>query len=236
MNNKEIRKQNLRFLLGKFLIENPTKGKKDFAELCDTDPAVLSQVLRITTPDKEKNIGDKLARKIEIKLALGNGWLDKPNWLTPEDKNTLSPDQEEPIVSVTNNDSGLNKTIPVRGEVLPDETGTITAIDQLNGVLEFTSNDLTSYALRIKGDSLWPRINSGEFIVIEPLTVLHSGDEVFVRLQDGQSLIKKITYIRDDEYQFLSINTAQRPLTIQKNEIAQLHHISAIIKSQRYKE
>ena len=47
--------------------------KAQFAELIETSPAALSQLLG---PNPHRNIGDKMARKIETALDLPFGWMD----------------------------------------------------------------------------------------------------------------------------------------------------------------
>jgi transcriptional regulator with XRE-family HTH domain len=47
--------------------------KAQFAELIETSPAALSQLLG---PNPHRNIGDKMARKIESALDLPFGWMD----------------------------------------------------------------------------------------------------------------------------------------------------------------
>ena len=66
MENKEIRKANLEALYEKRQHESGMT-KAQFAELIETSPAALSQLLG---PNPHRNIGDKMARKIETALDL----------------------------------------------------------------------------------------------------------------------------------------------------------------------
>lgn len=78
MDVKEIRKRNLLHLLFIYKQEHGV-NKRAFAEKCDTDPAVISQLIS-KSPKNPKSMGDVLARKIERQLALPYGWMDNPNW------------------------------------------------------------------------------------------------------------------------------------------------------------
>ena len=71
MENKDIRKNNLENLLD----EHKEKGmtKASFADLCGISPAMLSQMIGA---NPNRNVGDKMARKIESALGLKIGWLD----------------------------------------------------------------------------------------------------------------------------------------------------------------
>jgi hypothetical protein len=73
MNSKEIRRKNLRELVRK------ADSGAAFAKQADIAPSLLSQIL---SQNPTRNIGDKLARKIEERLRLPSGWLDSNH--TPE--------------------------------------------------------------------------------------------------------------------------------------------------------
>lgn len=72
MENKEIRKANLESLYDQRQKETGMT-KAQFAELIETSPAALSQLLG---QNPNRNIGDKMARKIETALSLPFGWMD----------------------------------------------------------------------------------------------------------------------------------------------------------------
>ncbi|ERK13032.1 Phage repressor [Serratia fonticola AU-AP2C] len=81
---------------------------------------------------------------------------------------------------------------------------------------------------------MWPRIQSGEYVVIEPNTPVHPGDEVFVRTIDGHNMIKIMNKTRDGSYQFTSVNSEHRPITLASAEVEKMHFVSAIVKATRY--
>lgn len=67
MDAKEIRKINLRALI------KLSGSRKKFAEEVDTAPAYISQIFSAKT---KADVGDELARKIEVKKNLPRGWMD----------------------------------------------------------------------------------------------------------------------------------------------------------------
>lgn len=228
MENKEIRKQNLSYLIHKYTLDNPGKKKKDFAELCDTDPAVISQVLRVTTPEKQRNIGDKLARKIEASLGLRDGWMDSPNWIEDMLASQAGMSLEEAFDDqITNSECKIR----IIGDAVLGADGVIDLLRDCSGWLRFYSSDKDAYAIKVSGDTLWPRVNSGEFIVVEPNTETHQGDEVFIRTVDGRCMIKLINHTRDGDFQLISINSQNRPVTMSADCVESYHFISAIVKS-----
>lgn len=124
--------------------------------------------------------------------------------------------------------------VSVIGEAILGVDGMIDMVEVRTGWLQIYSSDNDAYGLRVKGDSMHPRIQSGEFVVIEPNTHVHSGDEVFVRTVDGHNMIKVMTKTRDGNYQFSSINNEHRPITLEPGRVEKMHFVSAIVKATRY--
>lgn len=218
MDNKEIRKANLAHLL-----EEHTRGgkltKAAFAEKCGLVAAQLSQLLG---ENSFRNIGDRTARKIELSLGLPNGWMDSIHHPHPQN------DELEFAGSIRDG------YVPVIGEAIMGVDGSVDMIELCAGFLQIFSADKDAYGLRVKGDSMFPRIHSGEFVVIEPNTTVHSGDEVFVRTSEGKNMIKVMTKTRDGNYVLSSINNEHKPITIDADQVEKMHFVSAIVKHTRY--
>lgn len=104
------------------------------------------------------------------------------------------------------------------------------------GLLDFPASGKDSYALRVEGDSMTPRIKPGEFIVIEPSHQPSPGDEVFVCLKDGRCMVKEYVYKRDGKVRLDSINKEHPPLHPGEAEIERMHFVSAIVKSPKFHE
>ncbi|NHB61236.1 XRE family transcriptional regulator [Photorhabdus sp. RW14-46] len=124
--------------------------------------------------------------------------------------------------------------VRVIGEAILGIDGAVDMVEFYSGWLRIYSSDRDAYGLKVKGDSIWPRIQSGEFVVIEPNTLVYPGDEVFVRTRNGHNMIKIMNITRNGDYRFSSINSDHRPITIPKNDVVMVHYVSAIIKNTRY--
>jgi hypothetical protein len=72
--SREIRLNNLHFLVEQFR----TRG--EFLAATNMSPAQLSQLLTANSSSGQpfRALGDKLARRLEIKLQLEQGWFDTP--------------------------------------------------------------------------------------------------------------------------------------------------------------
>jgi phage repressor protein C with HTH and peptisase S24 domain/DNA-binding XRE family transcriptional regulator len=91
------------------------------------------------------------------------------------------------------------------------------------------SSDPNAYGIRVRGDSMRPRIKSGEYIVAEPNVEAQPGDDVVVRLHDGRSMVKEFLWQRDDELSFGSVNNGYPPITLLRSEVESIHRVAAII-------
>ena len=125
-------------------------------------------------------------------------------------------------------------TVKVIGEAVLGIDGAVDMMEEHNGWLKIYSDDKDAYGLKVKGDSMWPRIQSGEYVVVEPNTSVRSGDEVFVRTVDGHNMIKVFNKTRDGDYQFTSINNAHKPITLEPSQVDKLHYVAAIVKPTKY--
>lgn len=153
------------------------------------------------------------------------------NWLVSGDGEMENSQQKNEIEYVGNIKEG---SIKVKGAAIMGTNDVFQMDEGFNGRLKFHSDDPNAFALKVQGDSMFPRINSGEFVVIEPNIIPRSGDEVLVRTKDGRNMIKKLEFHRDYVYRFTSVNQDHPPITIDENQVDKVMFISAIVKSIRY--
>ncbi|MFS7159787.1 S24 family peptidase [Serratia proteamaculans] len=200
---------------------------------------------RIRARRKElKLTQDSLAKRVGVNRVTVTGWESgdykpggenlqalatalscNPNWLLD------GGDIDENITYIGKIRPGL---VPVVGDAVLGVDGMIDMVEYRGGWLKIYSDDPDAYGLRVRGDSMWPRIQSGEFVLIEPGTTIHPGDEVFVRTSDGHNMIKVLNYTREGEYQFTSINQDHRPFTIGRGEVQKVEYVAGILKASRH--
>lgn len=159
---------------------------------------------------------------VKIASALG---------VTVADLFTEAPVKPDEIEYIGEMPSG---TVKVIGEAILGIDGAVDMMEEHNGWLKIYSDDKDAYGLKVKGDSMWPRIQSGEYVVVEPNTSVRSGDEVFVRTFEGHNMIKIFNKTRDGDYQFTSINNAHKPITLDPSQIDKMHYVAAIVKPTKY--
>ncbi|MDH2394643.1 S24 family peptidase [Providencia rettgeri] len=189
--------------------------------ILDLATAVNSDVGNISR--LERNVqGYSESTLIKIATALG---------VTVSDLFSETPIQSDDIEYVGKVPSGM---VQVIGEAFLGVDGAVDMIESHNGWLKIYSDDKEAYGLKVKGDSMWPRIQSGEYVVVEPNTNVRAGDEVFVRTTEGHNMIKIFNKTRDGDYQFTSINNAHKPITLDPSLIDKMHYVSAIVKPTKY--
>ncbi|HET8729757.1 MAG TPA: S24 family peptidase [Moraxellaceae bacterium] len=104
-----------------------------------------------------------------------------------------------------------------------------------DGFVDFPSRDASAYALRGNGNSMSPRFRHGEYIIVEPGTEVHPGDEVMVRMRDGRVMGKVYAYQRDGMAYFDSINADHAQISVQVEQIEKMHFIAGVAKRSLYR-
>lgn len=130
------------------------------------------------------------------------------------------------------------KQVPVVGHVKGGPNGFLEElgypVGEGDGHVEYPARDRNAYALRVKGDSMRPRIRPGEFVIIEPNHAARPGDDVVVTTSDGRKLLKEFLYERNGDITLGSINTENGPLTIPRADITAIHYVAAIVPAGAY--
>lgn len=127
------------------------------------------------------------------------------------------------------------RRVMVVESVNTDENGAITSSVGLDGWLTIDDGNAQAFALEVKGNGLWPRIKSGEFIVIEKGTKIQAGDDVYIVLKNKQRLLKTLCPSRTTDVQVSDIAGKQTlPQVIYRQDVKDMWYISAIIKPTRF--
>ena len=77
------------------------------------------------------------------------------------------------------------------------------------------------FALKIKGDSMSPRIRHGDIVIVRKQPTVEEGETAIVLVNGNEGTCKRIHY-RDDGIQLLSNNEEYPPIFYSKEDIARL--------------
>lgn len=133
---------------------------------------------------------------------------------------------------------GVLREIPIIGFAIatPDQDGYFTdseyPIGGNDGTVLWPTKDPNAYALRVKGDSMQPRIRPGELIIVEPNTLTHLMDDVLVVTRKGRKMVKQLLSRRGGptgEITLGSINQAHQQITISMKDVKSIFFIAAIV-------
>ncbi len=166
------------------LIKNQFHNNQaEFARAIDRSPSQVHQLL-----SGRRNLGDAIARHIEMTLELGEGWIDG-----------LAPVKNQPKYPT---DLRTNENIPViTWETVGNSNGVPFEIEP-NDINEWVASTCEhspfAFALKVQGESMVDNssiysFNEGEIILIDPKLTPRNGDFVIVKPEnDTQAFFKKL--------------------------------------------
>ncbi|HTP12657.1 MAG TPA: helix-turn-helix transcriptional regulator [Bacteroidota bacterium] len=90
-------------------------------------------------------------------------------------------------------------------------------------------NDESAFALEVKGNSMAPKIEDGDIIVVSPKLEGRSGDICVVRVND-EDTVKRIK-IEEQFLQLIPLNPEFEPMIIKKRDVGFIWRVVKVIKS-----
>lgn len=217
----DTRKQNLQYLVNKF-------GQSNVAKWMAKPDRQLGDMLA-----GRKSFGEKVARAMELE------WLKARNERIDLDSATMALDLEH--LPETNNEAPAQRPaasrVPVAGSAQLGENGWYEEVQALGseGYVETHSSDPDAYALRVRGDSMFPAIRDGWYVVVEPNGKASSGEYVAIALQDGRKMVKEYLFGNSESISVQSVNGGTR-LTLSAAEILAVHPIGAVLMPSKHRE
>ncbi len=96
-------------------------------------------------------------------------------------------------------------------------------------------SDRDAFAARVHGDSMSPRYTPGDIVIFSPAAATRSGDDCFVRFEDGQTTFKRVFFESDESgkpvLRLQPRNERYRPMTVRPDQVTGLWR--AVYKYQR---
>jgi repressor LexA len=93
-------------------------------------------------------------------------------------------------------------------------------------VVETPAKNAQTYALRVRGGSMYPRMREGDVVTVDPTAEPVAGVDVIVATNDGEVMVKTLAYDRGDEIALDSLTEQRR--AIQKDQIQFMHMVIGI--------
>jgi repressor LexA len=89
--------------------------------------------------------------------------------------------------------------------------------------------DPEAFALVVKGNSMSPKIENGDIVVVSPRNDARSGDICVIRVND-EDVLKKIK-IEDQYIHLIPLNPSFEPVTVRKRDVSFVGKVVKVIKS-----
>lgn len=103
-----------------------------------------------------------------------------------------------------------------------------------DGHIEIATEDPNAYGLRVRGQSMFPAIRDGWYVLVEPNGTPQTGEYVLLKLRDGRKMVKELLVRRAASIEVLSVNTQER-LTFDLAEIEAIHAVAAVVSSSKWR-
>lgn len=88
--------------------------------------------------------------------------------------------------------------------------------------------DPGAFALKVKGNSMSPRIEDGDIVIISPQQEAHSGDICVIRVS-GEDTLKKVKF-EGNYIHLIPLNTDFEPVTVKKKDVDFVWKVVKLIK------
>lgn len=239
MNVYEIR----RALLAQLIEKRFDGSQADFARASGISPTYVTRMLKDDTSPSRKRIGEGLARQIEDRLNLPALWLD-----TARERANLDVHAAEPPPSAYPGQRPSDRS-PQAGISTGRDAGTpVTAVARLieDGFFEQLPfdgrqtdgwvpalTDNAAYALRVKGDSLAPAIENGQYLIVLPGAEPHPGERIVVSFKDGRKAILKLLFRRADTLAVTRLAGGIQQ-TLEREDLAYVHAVFGLVEASRW--
>lgn len=118
--------------------------------------------------------------------------------------------------------------VVVKGYAKMGPDGFYEQVDEIMGSVENHSTDPDAYALKLRGDSNYPTLRDGWYVVVKPNAQPIAGEFVVVKLKDGRKMVKEFLFIREDSITIMSVNGQIRH-TFQLTDVEAIHPVGSYL-------
>ncbi|MFS1539259.1 MAG: helix-turn-helix transcriptional regulator [Candidatus Phlomobacter fragariae] len=225
METKDIRRANLHALIQDFTVS----GKNKKSQLADKIGIPAAQLSQISGNNPIRNIGDRIARRIEKSLNLPIGWMDvlHTETLNPSKKDgsfilqNISKNYTDHIYRINHYDIEYSS----RGGRVRNEHPDIIKAVEINpdhALKMFGERPSTSLAIiTAVGDSMLGTIDPGSLLVIDKTIKQYMGDGIYA-FTFGESMHIKRLQLAGDKLLVISDNNMYEKWEINYNNEEQL--------------
>lgn len=214
--------------------------------------SMLSSRIRVARENKELDQGT-LSKKVDVATRTLQRWEKgnqvpdsnylmrlakftgvRPEWLlTGEGEMYLSQPSRSNIIPFQKDQLLKNVVlvdIPVLSSVPAGKTNAMFYPDYAERYVTVDNiKDRDAFALVVKGNSMSPRIENGDIVVISPREEVRNGDICVVRVNE-EDVLKKIK-IDEHHIHLIPLNPNFEPLTVRKRDVTFIWKVVKVVKN-----
>lgn len=207
MDVQEVRRRNLIWLLESYRDSNPKATDKDFAVVHDINPKHLSQIKNRSKGARD--VGNGLARRIELSLRVARGWLDQPQWSSQSV--TTRRGISVPRLEHLRASMGLG--------IIPQEHEQVVERIDLDPTWARRQFRILSSPENLAfvvgwGDSMSPTYNHGDILFVDTGVTEVKVDAVYVFSLSQELFIKRLQRLPDTTLRVISDNKQYEPYVL----------------------
>ena len=227
-------------------------NRTEFAEKIDMSYNLFSQYIG---KNPTKNIGDDTADKIEKAFKKPKGYLDQSDnesLLSLGDFNTIDIEAFKKQHNIVDGkDAVLFSNVAKKPFVISKRWVPVKAYSKMgmdgfftdmgyegnggDGYVPTHSASDSSYGVKGTGDSMYPAIRNGWYVVCDPDAELTPTEFVQVCLKDGRCTIKEFIGIHNNVLNLLAVNGGER-LTFDMDDVESITAITDIIPPSQHRQ
>lgn len=196
------------------------------------DQSTLAQKVGVVTRTLQRwEKGEQVPDGVSItKIAKVTGVL--PNWLlTGEGGMYVSPSRPDnvyPLSSALRRKTALID-LPLISSVPAGKVATMFHPDYVDDYVTVDDvKDPGAFALKVKGNSMAPRIEDGDIVIVSPQQEARSGDICVVRV-DGEDTLKKVKF-EGNYIHLIPFNPEFEPVTVKRKDVNFVWKVVKLIK------
>ena len=197
----------------------------------ELDQAALAAKIDVVTRTLQRwEKGEQIPDGISI-TRIARATNVQANWILTGEGEMYPPTRPAniyPLPSVARKNVRL-VDLPLISQVPAGKLGTIFHPDYVDDYVTIDDvKDPQAFALRVKGNSMSPRIEDGDTVIVSPKLEVHSGDICVVRVS-GEDTLKRIKF-EGNYIHLIPLNTEFEPMTVKKRDVNFAWKVVKVIK------
>ncbi|WP_371435919.1 S24 family peptidase [Polaromonas sp.] len=129
------------------------------------------------------------------------------------------------------------RRVPVVGTAKLGEDGFYDELSPIvgggDGSMEIYTEDPDAYGLRVRGQSMFPAIRDGWYVVVAPNGTPAIGEYVLLKLTNGKRMVKELLIQRNASIEVMSVNGGER-LSFDFTELESIQAVAAVVPPSKW--